>query len=119
MTVPEHEKLEVYHKALDAAERLEGVARAIPPLRADMADQLRRAALSIPLNIAEGANEFSPAEKARFYRIARRSAGESQAVLDVAARILATPPPTEEAKRALQDVVAMLTKLILAHQRRR
>ena len=35
------------------------------------------------LNIAEGAGEFAPKEKARFYRMARRSATESAAVLDV------------------------------------
>jgi len=35
------------------------------------------------LNIAEGAGEFAPKEKVRFYRMARRSATESAAVLDV------------------------------------
>jgi len=36
----------------------------------------QRAATSVPLNIAEGAGEYSGAEKSRFYRIAKRSATE-------------------------------------------
>ena len=39
--------------------------------RASLADQLQRAATSIPLNIADGAGEFSASEKARFYRMAQ------------------------------------------------
>ena len=42
---------------------------------------MRRAISSAALNLAEGANEFSPAAKAAFYRIARRSAGEAAAAL--------------------------------------
>jgi four helix bundle protein len=48
-----------------------------------LADQIRRAASSIPLDIAEGAGASAAADKARFYRIARRSATESAAILDV------------------------------------
>jgi four helix bundle protein len=39
------------------------------------------------LNIAEGAGEFSPSEKARFYRMARRSATECAAILHVCRRL--------------------------------
>ncbi|HKJ92261.1 MAG TPA: four helix bundle protein, partial [Longimicrobiales bacterium] len=45
-------------------------------------DHLRTAALSIGLYIAEGAGEFRPREKARFYRMALRSAHECRAVYD-------------------------------------
>ena len=50
-------------------------------------DQLQRASTSIPLNVAEGAGEFSRNEKARFYRMAKRSATESAAILDVCRRL--------------------------------
>ncbi|HYS09833.1 MAG TPA: four helix bundle protein, partial [Myxococcales bacterium] len=45
-------------------------------------DQLRRAASSIPLNIAEAAGRTGQADAARTYAIARGSAMECAAVLD-------------------------------------
>ena len=39
-------------------------------------DQLRRAAVSVMNNIAEGWESLHPAEKLQFYNIARRSCGE-------------------------------------------
>jgi len=48
-----------------------------------LADQLQRAATFIPLNIAEGAGEYSGAEKNRFYRIAKRSATDCAGILDI------------------------------------
>jgi four helix bundle protein len=102
-------KLFVYEKSLVAARACEGVARSIPSFRLDLIDQLRRASTSIPLNIAEGAGEFSPREKVRFYRIARRSASECEAILDVLDIVLADPPQTDEARAALSEVLALLT----------
>ena len=61
------------------------LADRFPRCRAYLSDQLRRAVASIPLTLAEGAGEFAPADKARFYRMARRSATETAAVLDVLA----------------------------------
>ena len=58
-------------------------AEQLPPFRAYLADQLRRAALSVYLNLKEGVGEFSPGEKARFYRMPFRSLRESCGCLDV------------------------------------
>jgi len=46
-------------------------------------DQLDRASLSVVLNTAEGAGRFATRDKARFYSIARGSANETVALLDV------------------------------------
>ncbi len=48
------------------------------PLNRDFAlsDQIKRAALSVMNNIAEGWESLHPAEKLRFYNVARRSCGE-------------------------------------------
>lgn len=47
--------------------------------------QIRRAALSLHLNIAEGASRKSLAERKRFYEISRGSLIEIDAALDIAA----------------------------------
>jgi len=41
-----------------------------------LSDQVRRAAVSIMNNIAEGWESLHPAEKIQFYNVARRSCGE-------------------------------------------
>jgi four helix bundle protein len=83
----DHERLDVYRVALEFVVLASDVAGRMPKGRAYLADQLQRAATSIALNIAEGAGEFASAEKARFYRIARRSATESAAILDVCRKL--------------------------------
>lgn len=52
--------------------------------RYGMISQIRRAALSVHLNIAEGASRKSEIERKRFYEIARGSLVEVDAALDVA-----------------------------------
>ena len=64
------------------------------------------------LNIPEGAGEFSPDDKKRFYRIARRSATESAAILHVIARREQGPEKDIHAARALlARVVSMLVRM--------
>lgn len=50
--------------------------------RFNMTQQLRRAAISVQLNIAEGSSRKSENERRRFYEIARGSLIEIDAILD-------------------------------------
>ena len=83
-----------------------------PEGNALVADQLRRAALSVPLNIAEAAGKPSPADNARHFAIARGSALECEAILD-ACEILHIRDPNDISsdKELLISIVAMLSKL--------
>ena len=77
-----------------------------------MLDQLKRAALSIPLNIAEAAGRTGEADAARAYAIARGSAMECAAVLD-ALKVLAIVDEAVYRRgcELLERIVAMLTRL--------
>ena len=52
-----------------------------------MTSQIRRAALSVHLNIAEGSSRKSEVERKRYYEIARGSVIEIDAALDIAKEI--------------------------------
>ncbi len=84
----------------------------LPRGRAYLSDQLHRAALSIPLNIAEGAGEYAVDEKARLYRMAKRSATECAGILDVCQRLrLIDEPHQVRGRELLIRIVSMLIKM--------
>ena len=69
--------------------------------------------LSIVLNIAEGAGEYSGCEKSRFYRMARRSATECAGILDICQRLkLIESTRYERGRQLLLRIVAMLTRMV-------
>ena len=78
----------------------------------ELRDQLRRAGLSIPLNIAEATGRSSLADRARFVSIARGSTMECGAIIDVLASSgIASIGVCREARALLIRLVQMLTKL--------
>ena len=105
-----HKKLDVYRCAIDflaLATRIE-LTRGY----ASLGDQLRRAALSVPLNIAERVARTSEEDKARFFGIARGSAMECSAIIDCCGVIGSIETHrAEEATALLERVVAMLTRM--------
>ena len=108
----DHDKLDVYQAAVDFVILADEIVRNLPRGRAYLADQLQRAAISITLNIAEGAGEFSRKDKSRFYRIAKRSGTECAAILDVCERLgLIASIRYEAGRELLFRVVSMLTKM--------
>ncbi|HKU39182.1 MAG TPA: four helix bundle protein [Polyangiales bacterium] len=116
----DHEKLDVYQRALEALDLCDAIIEQIPTGRAHLEDQLDRAATSVVLNVAEGAGEFSPGEKRRFYRIARRSATEAGAILHIVQRRRhADEQRTCEARELLARVVAMLVRMTKTSQAER
>jgi four helix bundle protein len=109
----DHEKLDVYQRAIEFVACALRIAERLPRGQAPLADQLRRAAVSIPLNIAEGGGRSrESADRARFRAIARGSAMESGALLDVI-RLFNVVPQEDwaQAKSLLVRVVEMLSKM--------
>ena len=76
------EKLEVYKKAKAFNARTRDFIK-VTRLDTTTNDQLRRAAFSVVLNLAEGSGRFSKPDRRNFYIIARSSIFECIAILDV------------------------------------
>jgi four helix bundle protein len=106
----DHRRLDVYRFALQCLAAIDEIVEGMPPGRAHLKDQLDRAATSIVLHLAEGAGEFSPRDKARFYRVARRSAVESAAILDIVAQ--RRHAPLDKLARTQQLLVAIVSMLV-------
>ena len=83
----------------------------LPLRRTELSDQLDRASISVPLNIAEGAGRSTPRERARHYTIARGSAVECLACLDLL-ELERSAPATDEARAILVRLLHVLTALI-------
>ena len=112
----DHEKLTVYQRSIEFASWVYKPLEEIPKSTA-LWSQLDRAATSIPLNIAEGNGKWTAKDRAKFFDIARGSALECSAALDVAvARELVRADQITEGKEFLLEIVKMLiglTKSIL------
>lgn len=80
-------KLEVYQLALDYVDPIYALADRLPPIEEfNLKTQLRRAATSVVLNIAEGSTGQSDAEQSRFLGMALRSLFETVACRDLIGR---------------------------------
>jgi four helix bundle protein len=105
-----HSRLIVYRRSIDFVALAAEINSDIQPSCAFLRDQLGRAATSIALNVAEGSGEFSRGEKARFYRIARRSATECAAILEALEAFgFNRPEMLATGRELLHEIIAMLT----------
>lgn len=77
------EKLKVYQAAKSLNKDVNRCIKLHSSINSVVRNQLRRASLSIVLNIAEGAGKLSPANQKNFYFMARGSAHECVAIFDI------------------------------------
>lgn len=108
----DHERLDVYHESVAFCGWVGDLLSEISA-KAAAKDQLDRASTSLPLNIAEGNGKFSTVDRARFLEIARGSALECAACLDVlAVRKLVPAERIISAKQQLVRIVNMLMGML-------
>lgn len=80
-----YRRLDVYQNAKALSHEVCKLIKAFPvDERFGLCDQLRRAVMSIPINIAEGFGRFSAKEKAHFIQIAFGSTNEVMCELELA-----------------------------------
>ena len=85
MEVFGYRKLIAYQKAKEVVKRTYKLLKKFPgEEKFAMCDQLRRASVSITSNIAEGVNQFSVKDKARFIEIAYGSLMEVSSQFEIA-----------------------------------
>lgn len=108
----DHEKLEVYQLSLDLIRWTILILERVPKTLA-VHSQLDRASTSTPLNIAEGNGKFTAPDRCRFFDIARGSALECGACLDVlVAKGVVRQLEIAEGKAMVVKIVSMLFGLI-------
>jgi four helix bundle protein len=104
----DHEKLRLYQEALRFVAFVAPIVAEVPA-KLSARDQLHRASTSIVLNIAEGNGKRSHPDRCRFIDIARGSALECAACLDVlTVKHQIDPSRVTEGKEILTGVVSML-----------
>ena len=107
-------KLRVWQLSRELARAVERASREFP--RADhgvVASQLRRAAISIPANIAEGCGKSSRKETIRYFQIAAGSATEVENHLVIASDFgFLNPKARDELIEQVSFVQRMLFKLM-------
>ncbi len=80
----------------------------------NMTQQMRRAALSVKLNLSEGSSRKSETERRRYYEISRGSVVELDAVLETAIDLnYFSENDLETVSELLNKCFAMLSKMIM------
>jgi four helix bundle protein len=102
--------LRIHDVMLDAITTMRPMLRAIESHDRDLASQLKRAASSVVLNLAEGSGSFGGVRTQR-YRTALGSARETMACLLVAERFGYTGPVPAALRAAMHHVVGTLVRV--------
>lgn len=115
-----HRNLRVWQAAMELADAVYSATARFPAQeRYGLATQMRRAAVSVPSNIAEGAARASNAEFLQFLHTARGSLAELDTQIEIAQRRDYLTPEVQELLRQLLDEVGRTLQGLIARRRRR
>jgi four helix bundle protein len=115
-----YKDLILWQKALDLAVLVHGATAALPRAeRYGLVSQLRRAATSIPSNIAEGSGRSTAREYIYFLRVARGSIAELETQLLLSQRVGYLPEGEVANLQTRIDEVARILHALMASLRRR
>jgi four helix bundle protein len=88
------------------------IAASLPPRSTCLGDQLGRASLSVPLNMAEASGKSAAADQRRFHAMACGSAMECAAILDACSGLAPIEQPrADELDQILLAIVRMLSRM--------
>lgn len=109
----DHKKLEVWRKSIILVKKIYSITENYPSNeKFGLVSQLRRASVSVPSNISEGASRSSSKERRRFYEIARSSLVEVDTQLEVSRTVgFVSKTDLEQIGSLMNEVFAMLSKM--------
>jgi len=108
-----YQKLDVYQCSIQFIALVALLIHKLPRGYFFLADELKRASVSIPQNIAEGSGKPGVADRSRYMGIARGSAMECGALLDVGASLkLFSASDHEKGPELVERIVSMLSKMM-------
>lgn len=109
-----YRELRVWQKGIEFAAALYEVTEGFPKAEQfGLRSQMRRAAVSVPSNVAEGHQRDSTPEYIRFCRVAMGSTGEIDTQLEIAKRLgFLKDEQYSKLDEQLDDIRRMLTGLI-------
>ena len=110
-----YKELIVWQKSMELVKEIYSLVKKLPKDETySLSDQMRRAATSIPSNIAEGNGRKSQVEYARFLDIARGSQFELETQLHICIMLdFLTENETQKAFDLISEVGKMLNALII------
>jgi four helix bundle protein len=101
--------LEVWKKSIDWVEQIYKVSKTFPPdERFGLTSQIRRAAVSVPANIAEGAARTGTGEFLQFLSVASGSLAEVETFLILAQRLGLLPKQAVQPLEAQADEISRM-----------
>lgn len=108
-----HKKLEVWKKSVILVNGIYLITKSYPSEeRLGLISQLRRASVSIPSNISEGASRSSSKERKRFYEIARSSLVEVDTQLEISMILgFISKEELRQTSSLMNEVFAILSKM--------
>jgi four helix bundle protein len=114
MAVKDFKELVVWQKAMDLTTLIFGIVKKLPKEETyALSDQMRRAAVSIPSNIAEGQERNSTKEFIRYLSIAKGSKSELETQLIICEKVkYLHNSDVTDALALLEEIGKMLNGLI-------
>lgn len=114
-----HKKLNVWNETIEFVQQIYRITQSFPSTENYiLISQLKRAAISVASNLAEGSSRSSGLERARFYEISRSSLVEIDTQIEISVRLgYLKENEINEFQESLSKIYSMITKMISVNKK--
>lgn len=110
-----HKNLDVWKKSINLVQKIYKITESFPTIENyGLTNQIRRSAISVPANIAEGAARQTKKEFSQFLHMAQGSLSELDTLLEISKNLgyIKEENNSQELSLLMNDIDKMLTGLI-------